>query len=242
MLTNFDNFEFRCSALGKIVSKSGKLTDGVKTELKKIFVEALSGYHEDVYSKAFDKGLYCEEDAITMLGQTLMKGRLLMKNTTRNRNGWIHGEHDVFKDGIVFDVKNAINRNTFISAQLTWDYEWQLIGYYWLLYADKAVLYYSLNNMPPHLLDAEKKSLFYKKRNKYVDENDQKYIKDCEKLELYHTYDHLPLVERFKFWEVEVTPEKIDRLKESIIESRKYLNTLLDEYMDMIEKNSKTLL
>lgn len=240
-MARFDNYEFRCSALGKIISKSGKLTDGIKTYLQDVFIGEIYGVRKEAFGKALDKGVFCEEDGITMLGNTLLKGQLVIKNKERKRNGFIHGECDVFKDGIVFDIKNALTLFTFGKAELSWDYDWQLVGYSWLWEANRAILYYCLNNMPEALLQEEKMSLFYKNRWKFSTLESEDFLKACDELEAAHNYDNMPIHEKFKFWEVDISEKKIETLKTAVIEARKYLNQLWDEHCEMIQKNLSSI-
>jgi len=233
----FDNYEFRCSALGKIISKSGKMTDGIKTYLQDLFIGEIYSVRKEAFGKALDKGIFCEEDGITMLGNTLLKGQLVIKNKERRRNGFIHGECDVDKNRVVFDIKNALTLFTFGKAELSWDYEWQLVGYAWLWNSIKAILFYCLNNMPTAMLEEEKMSLFYKNRWKFSTFESEDYISACQELEAAHNYDHMPIHEKFKFWEVDVSPERFKVIEKAVIEARKYLNQLWNEHQAFIERN-----
>jgi len=280
MRTNFDDYEFRCSDLGKIVPKSSigltdnqskeleelefklltkgltdkqkekklfleqkrdnpELSEGVKTYLQELFIGEIYGTRKEAFGKALDKGVFCEEDGITMIGNTLLKGELVLKNKERKRNGFIHGETDLFKNKTVYDVKNALDLFTFGKADITWDYDWQLVGYAWLWGAEKAVLFYCLNNMPAQMIEEEKKALYWRNKWKYESMECRQYLDDCKRLEQAHNYDHIPLAEKFKFWEIDISQKRIDQLKESIKQARIYLNELLQEHLDMIEKNLK---
>src|SRR3954467_8564872 len=103
---DFSNYQFRCSALGKVVSKSGTLTDANKTYLSEVFIGEVYGIRRDITSKYFEKGIYQEEDGITLLQSALYPKKLVLKNKERLRNDFIHGEHDAKVDGIVYDIKN----------------------------------------------------------------------------------------------------------------------------------------
>ena len=77
---DFSNYKFRCSALGNIVSKSGKFTDGNKTYIEEVFIGELYGVRKESYGKAIEKGKYCEEDGITMLNKAIYPGSIVIKN------------------------------------------------------------------------------------------------------------------------------------------------------------------
>jgi hypothetical protein len=231
----FSNYEFRCSALGKIVSKSGKFTDGNKTYVKECFIGEVHKVRKQISNKYFEKGLFEEESGITLLNKTLFNGKLLVKNKERKHNGYIHGEADCIKDGIVFDIKNAWDLFTFGDAELSHDYKWQLVGYMWLWNIDKAALFYCLNNTPEHILIQEEKRLFYS--GNYVTTEDSAYISDCEALRAKHNYDSMELYERFKVFPIKRNDEEIEMLQSSVVKAREYMNELYVEYLERLDYN-----
>lgn len=232
----FDNYTFRCSALGKIMSPSGKITTGNATYLEELFIGEMEGIRKEITSKYFEKGKYTEEDGINLLNDTLYKGRLLVKNKERKNNGWIQGEADcVAPDGIIYDIKNAFDRFSFGKASLTYDYEWQGRGYMWLWGEPLFRLYYCLNNMPEHMLVQEEKRLFYS--NYFLSMEDEKYLELCDELRKKHTYDHMRLHERFRVWDVSHCEEKIRELKEKITLCRRHLNNLFEDRQGELRKN-----
>lgn len=235
MEKKFDNYLFRCSALGKIVSKSGKFTDGNKTYIKECFIGEVHKVRKQISTKYFEKGLFEEESGITLLNKALFNGKLLVKNKDRKSNDYIHGEADCIKDGIVFDIKNAWDLFTFGSADLTHDYKWQLVGYMWLWNLDNSALFYCLNNTPEHILIQEEKRLFYS--GNYVTTEDSAYVSDCGALRAKHNYDSMELHERFKVFPLKRNDEEIEMLKDSIDKARLYMNELYDEYIATLNTN-----
>lgn len=249
-MRRYDNYEFRCSAIGKIINKSertktgkrkpAKLTQSNKTYLLDTFTGDIHNVKKEITSIYFEKGVYCEEDGITLLNDTLYRGKLLVKNKERKRNGYIHGEADcVAPDDIVYDIKNAFHVFTFGKAELTWDYEWQLKAYCWLWGKTKARLFYCLNNMPEHLIVDEERKLFY--RGHYLTYENEEYQRLCEDLRKFHNYDHMPLWERFKVWEVGFTSEDEERIIEAVIKARNYMNELYEAHMDGIAINKQLM-
>lgn len=232
---DFTNYKFRCSALGKLVSKSGKFTDGNKTYVQEVFAGEIHQTRKEVTSKYFEKGLFEEESGITILQNTLYKNQLILKNKERKSNDFIHGEADCIVNGTVYDIKNAWDAFTFENSELTHDYKWQLIGYAWLWNLNNAALFYCLNDTPEHLILDEEKKLFY--RCNYGTFENEDFIKDCEILRQKHTHSHKPLEERFKIWDFKVTDEEKEQLVPAILNARKYLKELQDERNFRIEKN-----
>jgi hypothetical protein len=236
----FDNYEFRCSALGNIWSDSGKIIVGNETFLKELFISEIEGIRKEITSRYFEKGKYTEEDGISLLNDSIYKDSLIIKNKERKRNGWIHGEADcIAPDEIVYDIKNAWDRFTFSKACLTPIYEWQLRGYMWLWDLKHSRLFYCLNNMPEHLLVAEERKLFY--ANNFVSLDDEHYLELCAELRKKHNYDHLPLYRKFRVWDVPHDEAKIEKLKEKITLCRTRLNEMFDEQMTEWKKNKELM-
>lgn len=226
-MEDFNKFEFRSSTIGKILSKSGKFTDGNKTYIEEVFAGHIHKTKKHITSKYFEKGLFEEESGITLLQNTLHKNKLIVKNKERKSNGYIHGEADCIVDGIVYDIKNAWDCFTFEKAELTHDYEWQLVSYAWLWGLEEARLFYALNDTPEYLILDEERRLMYS-GNYGTTENEQ-YIIDCKKLRERHVHRNKPLEERFKLFEVVVTSEKIDQIKKAVIKAREYMIELNQE-------------
>ena len=87
---NLTDYKFRCSSLGEIISKSGKTTQTMLSYLQRIYIEQSEGIRKDINSKYFEKGLFQEEDGISMLQNTLHKNSLVLKNKERKSNDFIH--------------------------------------------------------------------------------------------------------------------------------------------------------
>lgn len=234
-----NEYKFRASSLGEIISKSGKTTQTMLSYLQRTFIEETEGIRKDINSKYFEKGVFQEEDGITMLQNTLHKNSLVLKNRERKSNEYVQGECDCIVDGFVYDIKNAWDRFTFANADLTWNYEWQLKAYMWLWGVNKARLFYCLNNTPEHILLDEYKKLYY--RHRFESESDEEYVNLCFELKDAHTYDSKPLEERFKVWEVELNDEDIERIKTSVNEARSILIKMQYDRQQQIDNNRKLM-
>jgi len=235
----FDNYQFRCSALGKIVSKSGKLTDQNKTYLNDLFVGEIYKIQKEIISKYFEKGIICEQDGRDFLQKIFYKDRFVAKNRERFRNEFIHGEPDVIMEDYVYDIKNAYDLFTFGKAHLTWEYEWQIKGYLYLLNREKGRLFYILADMPDTLLADEEMKLFW--QGKFTSNDSVEYQEALEELRKKFSYSHIPMECRFKVFDVELFETCILTIQNSVNEARKYLNKLAKDYYDMIEKNKNYL-
>lgn len=239
-MTNFDNYKFRCSALGNIVTKSGKLTDGAITYLTEVFIGEIYGVRKEAYGKALDKGVACEQDGFKLLTSTLYPEKFIKKIVGHSENEYIRGTADCIPDEIIYDIKNAYDRFTFGKADLTHLYEWQLRGYMFLYDKPIGRLFYCLNNMPDYMISEEEKSMFYKQR-KWISFDDPDYIKACDELRLAHNYDNMPIEARFKIWQVERSKEHDDKIISCVKQAREYLNKLLKEHNDLLDFNRQLI-
>lgn len=239
-MQNFNNYIFRASSLGKIMSAKGELTQSNKTYLRELFTEIMEGKRKEISSKYFEKGNFMEEDGISIVNSALYPERLLTKNKTRLKNEWVSGECDlVAPDNIIYDIKNAWDVFTFGKADLTDDYEWQGRAYLWLWDKKRFRLFYCLNNMPEHLLVDEERKMFF--RHSFVTMEDAEFLKLCVELRAFHNYDNRPLENRFKVWDVEHSDAEIEKLKAKIIKCREFLNQLLQEYNDRLVNNRRLM-
>ena len=232
----FDDYKFRAHAIGKIVSKSGKLTQTAKTYLIEKYIEETEDVRKEVTSKYFEKGLLCEEEAITFLQDHLYKGQLLLKNKERKRNDFVSGECDtIAPDNILYDIKNAYDKITLGKASLTWEYEWQVKAYLWLWDKQHGRIFYCLMNMPEILLMDEEKKLFY--QGGFLDYDNPAYQKACEDLRKFYDFSNMPPERRFKVWDITLSKEDIERMKEAVIQARTFLNEYHKELEGIYQHN-----
>lgn len=236
---DFSKYSFRAHQFGKIVSASGKFTDGNKTYLNELFAGAVNNVRKEVTSKYFEKGLFEEESGISLLNETIYKGKLLVKNTERKNNGFVQGECDVIKDGIVYDIKNAWDVFTFEKSSLTHEYKWQLKVYMWLWNLEKARLFYCLNNTPDHIFESEARKMLW---GQFISEDSPEYIEAYNNLKAKHTHDSKPLEERFKVWDIELEEGDITYMEKAVVLARKYLCELNNERLSRLEYNRSLML
>lgn len=237
---HFDNWLCRCSALGKIVSKSGKLTQTNMTFLDEVFISEIYGTKKEAYGKALDKGVACEEDGFGMLNQVFYKGRFVAKIKEPKQNEYVKGTPDCIVDGCVTDIKNALDLFTFGKADMTHDYEWQVKGYMLLYDLQKGRLFYCLNNMPEHMVMDEQRKMFYTQK-KWATMESVDYLMACEELAQAHNYDHMTLAHKFKFWDLERSVNDDVIIHNSVTTAREYLNKKYEDHLKTINKNENLL-
>lgn len=235
-MKNFDNFLFRCSALGNVVTASGKLTDGAKTYLKECFIGKIYGVRKEAYGKALEKGVACEQDGLGLLNKTLYKGRFVAKVDETKENEYIMGTPDTIMDDIIYDIKNAWDLFSFGKAELTHLHEWQIKGYCYLYGKEKGRIFYCLNNMPDYMISEEERKMFYTLR-KWTTMDDPDFTTACDELRKGFVYDQMPDHHRFKIFDVEFTKEDEEKIIACVNQGRKYLNELLKAHEERISSN-----
>lgn len=204
--------KFRCSSLGKLMteprSKSeGVLSVGAKTYIRELAAQEIFGVEFEVSSKAIEKGIEVEGDAIDLLNS--VRGLSLFKNTERKSNEFITGECDLFdaeaKRG--HDIKSSWSIATFpITVADCEDrlYEWQMRGYMALWDADEWEVNYCLVDTPDRLIGFEPMHL--------------------------HVVSHLPEWMRVTTWTVKRDIEKEAAIYEKVKAANEYLTSVINEF------------
>lgn len=218
---NFEKALFRCSSLGKIVSKSGKFTDTIKSYLDQYYTEKTYGVEKEINSKYFEKGKACEGLGIKLLNETLFKKDFLGHVQVEIENEFIKGKPDIVKRDFVIDVKNAYDCFTFEKRELSWENEWQLKGYMYLTNKTKSFIFHCLIDMPDFLLDDEINKLFWS--GKFQDRNSSIFLDAVAELTKKYQYSNMSFEDRFKIYEVELTEYDIEVIQKSVMLSRQYL-------------------
>ena len=141
-----------------------ELSDTAKAFVRKVWLQIEKGVRIDIKSKFLDKGLYREEDGITLKSEN--DGVFYVKNEERRTNSDHTGECDIFKElndkKIVIDIKCSWSPETFMNATTDPIYEWQGRIYMELWDADEFHLSYCLVDAPEHLVQREKDNAKYK--------------------------------------------------------------------------------
>lgn len=213
----FADYTFRCSSLGAIVTKSGDITKGVETFLNEIYYSHIKGFRKEVNSKYMEKGKSCEQAGISLLQSTIFHFLKvpILKNTKREYNAWIEGEHDVKVGKTIVDIKNCWDWITLRNAFLTWDYEWQIRGYMMLNDCDEGILYYSLITPPEEMLVDMEMKMFYQKKA-WIGLEDPAFQVLCKEMRDMYDFDKHPKEERFKSFKIERDLKKEEVIKKSV--------------------------
>jgi hypothetical protein len=144
--------------LEKKRDETPELSDTAKNYVKRVWLKYEKGIVKNIKSKFLDKGLFQEEESISLL--TEVEKIAYSKNEERKENDFFTGECDVFKDfgdkKIVIDTKTSWDAETFINAKPSLDNEIQGVVYMELWDCDEFHLKFCLVDTPEHLIQREK--------------------------------------------------------------------------------------
>lgn len=211
------------------------LSDGAKTHLLDIYISEKYGRRMDIDNKYIRKGLQVEEDGITIYSR--IKRTFFKKNEQHLFNAFIKGTPDSFVGTSIGsatripDIKCSWDMQTFFrtfTKGMNTLYYWQGVGYMWLTGALFFDLSYCLVNTPAPLIEAEKRSLWYKLGQ--PEETDSVFTDGCKQIEVNMTYDDIPIREKMLEYTIERNESDIELLKKKITVAREYLNWMDDEF------------
>lgn len=230
--TDFTDFKFRCSSLGKLMtasrSKSEPLSKTTQSYLKQIHTEEVFNRRFEIRSKYLDKGIMVEEESITLYSK--VKGELFLKNQERFTNEFITGEPDNI-DGKIRDIKSSWSFETFPLHEESIpnkDYYYQLQGYMALTGLDEAELIYCLVNTPDLLIEDEKRRQSWKLGFMELP------VELAMEIEDNMRFEDIPENMRVKVFEVKKDNAVIEQIYERVELCRDYLNDLSIELLEKI--------
>jgi len=216
-------FKVRASGSGQIMTDPRKgskevLGETAKAYVRRQWIKDMYGREKDIITLAMSKGLHNEEQAITML--SLKIGEMLEKNDKWLENDYITGTADIVTDDCIYDLKCSYDIFSFMEADLSKDYYWQLQCYMALWGRKKAKLVYALTDAPEFVIDAEARSMAYKTGP----EADVDSIREAVMKKL--TYQDIPEKQKLKIFEVEYDEKAIESLIQRVIDCSDYYDNL----------------
>lgn len=134
------------------------LSAGAKTYIQELAKQFVYGFEPEVSSKAMEKGLIVEAQAIELYNSVFFTDHV--KNTVRLTNEWITGEADIVCHATrtIKDIKSSWSLETFPAtraAGLDSGYEWQGRAYMMLWDFDRFELAYCMVSTPEELIGYE---------------------------------------------------------------------------------------
>jgi len=193
-------FKLRASAAGTLIpnGKGSLLSVGGKTYLKEWVISQLYGVEKQIKSKYIDKGVFHEDEAISLTVK-MLNIEFALKNEANFEDEYFTGTPDMILTDSIIDIKNSWDCFTFpyLETEIpNSDYFYQLQVYMHLTGKRKAQLVYVLLDTPATQWDA---GIIY----------------------------NVPDKMRIKTFDVEYDAEVIQLLQRKVIEAREFINTLI---------------
>lgn len=200
-----------------------QLSTGAKTYIRELWLEKNYGVRQEINSKYIDKGNEVEYLSIELV-ETMLEVGKCYKNDEWFNNGYVHGTPDVITDTCVIDVKSSWSASTFpfhdekLKNKL---YEWQLKAYMWLTGIHKSYLSYCLVPTPEGLMLDEMRRISWK-RGELGDVSEEVE----QEVRKFHDLTLIPIWERVKSFEVTLSGEDIEAIKQKVELAREYYDSL----------------
>tara|TARA_R110001632_G_scaffold40847_1_gene102504 strand:- start:1955 stop:2611 length:657 start_codon:yes stop_codon:yes gene_type:complete len=215
--------KIRSSQVGRIMTSPNKagLSEGAKTYVKEIAIENVYGIKTEFSSKYTDKGLIMEDEAIELVSEVIPSLGFITKNEEFFENDFVKGTPDINSD-VIIDIKCSYEPTTFpffdeeIKNKL---YYYQLQSYMWLTNKSHAMLCYCLMNTPENIVQYEV--------NKAI-KNSPLSPEEVElNVRALHNFDNIDKELRVKTFTIDRDEEAIEQIKNKVLASREYYNTLV---------------
>lgn len=204
------------------------LTDAGKKYVRGVWLRNEKGIDVGWDSKYVQKGRAVEGDALNFLATHNDFGQLLFKNPKRRTANGLTGEPDAVLDHMIVEVKSPYTAETFINADLSRAYEWQVRAYMELFDKPRAVVAFVLMDMPPELLMEETRKYCW--RENIIDPDTLENAERIAEFQMNFQYDANPLFEdpreRIKIYEVDRDPAKAGILFDGIHMAREYYKSI----------------
>jgi len=219
-------FKVRCSAIGHIMTNSRSKTETLSETAKTYCEDWLKGQlynrKKEISNKYTEKGLIVEDDSLDFIAKMLDLG-MLLKNEQYFENEFMHGTPDAILPDLVIDVKNSWDCFTFplFDTEIqNSDYFYQLQGYMHLTGRTKAKLIYCITDTPENLIERECRNYCYK--NGYEMDIDL-----FNEFQAKMTYSDVPDNLKIKVFDINYSPETIEKINNRVFECRIYVESLL---------------
>lgn len=222
-------------------SKKELLSETTKSYLRELWIkEVFDRERYDTTNKYTSKGIQVEPDSMDLVHK--VTGEFYVKNREKLQNDFISGTPDIIirdenkNPARIKDIKSSWDIWTFAKVdykQAFGNYYWQLFGYMWLTETLESDLLYCLVNTPDELIESELYKLSFK-----IGDSDEV----MEQARKNYEFDDIPVEMRLKQYVFQFDTDVLEKLKERIVLSREFLNTLtLDNSQAEDYKNTKLL-
>jgi hypothetical protein len=228
---DWSTYKFRCSMLGQLLpgprGKLGFLQTTQKTALRKIFMKEVWGFKKDFSSKQTEKGNHVESSAIGVVCRKYYDGYPHEKNEERMSNDFVIGTFDLRVAPRVHDIKAAYDLDTFMTASLLRDNEFQVKAYQWITGDTEGQIDKVLVNMPEHMAEKERDQMIWKFGGPdHVDVFSDEYLEAQDELERRLNYDRIPEEKRIKSFRADIDNNFIEFASEHLTVLRAELSKM----------------
>lgn len=225
----FDNYLFRASAIGQIMTESrtkDPIGETCKTYLMQVWIEETYGRKKEFTNRYVEKGLATEEDGITLY--SLVKNEYFLKNKERFANEFVCGTPDIINETEIVDIKSSWDIHTFHAVLLKGvnkNYLYQLQTYMALTGKKKARLAYTLVDAPDFLVNREKD---YLARNMGLIDRDanKDYLEACEEIDKSMLFGDIDRDKRYIEFMLDYDPALMANVYERVRLCRGFLNAI----------------
>jgi hypothetical protein len=217
-----------------------ELSQTTKSYLQKLFIKEVLHREKDVVSEYLEKGIWVEEDSLTLVSRYL--DMLLVKNKKAegqdytHSNDYVTGTPDAITDAFVLDIKSNWDIYSFMDEYLNGMqgnvkindlYYWQLQGYMWLTGKTVAKLAYCIVDTPEHIRASIKRKAMYD--SGFYDGTPEWAELEAE-IDRTYTYGDITQAKRVKIHEIQADTDAVEQLKARIEMCRNYLNLIAQYY------------
>lgn len=209
--------------------KPVELSDTAKSFVNGVWLFNTKGFWKDLNTAPIKKGLFGEEDAITLLSD--VDDTIYFKNKIRKTVGNLTGECDINSiidsKRVVQDTKCSWDPETFMNASMNDMEEWQGRTYMHLYDADEFWLRRCLIDCPAHLYEQQK---WYLRRDfDIIDDEKPEFKPLFDQLDrnlLYSTNDQYTKKERVKTIKITRDDDLFQKLLDRIPAAVRYYKSI----------------
>ena len=230
---DWNNYKFRCSSLPMLMTfgkNKDELSETVKSQLTKIFIQETYNRREILINKYLIKGLLQEDESIRLYNS------VFKKRVKKNEKYYISDTHlfagtpDLLTSTLVIDIKSCWDLYSFskkTSVMGYKDYYYQLLGYMILTGKKKSQLCYTLLNNEKSVIAQELAKFMYMKSLSWENPEHQLEITALEKqITLNHKFNDIPNHIRVKIFDYNYSLDEHIKVNTQLKKCLEYLKEL----------------
>lgn len=216
--------------------KQGELSETCKTLMIEKYLYNTYKYKELITTEPMRKGIELEAEAVDVWQQYINDGEVRINSAGRGyafgfdsvndqtlglndksysfKNDYLFGTPDIITSDAVEDIKVSQKLTTFVTADLSEPYWWQLQGYMWLTGKQKARLIYVMMPDPEWMVDGQINRLRFQVHADEISRHEEQILHNARIAET------MPLDKRCKvfniYWDQSVIVKIADRYDQAM--------------------------